>query len=408
MTFSSLGLIQPLLRTLTYANPVTVQQQAIPAILARRDLRVCAQTGSGKTAAFALPLLQILALEREGLASNGARALILVPTRELADQLETQMRAWAAQLPLRILAVYGGVSINPQMMQLRPGVDVLIATPGRLLDLQQKHAVDLSAVRILVLDEADRLLDAGFAVEMAQLLALLPGERQNLLLSATFPGSVHALAQQLLREPLRIDLAQQAVSTPHIRQRAIEVDGGRRNALLRYLIKQHGWSRVLVFVASRHAADRLAAKLSRNGTHAAALHGDLSQSERGAVLAQFKALSLPVLVATDLAARGIDIEQMPAVVNYDLPRSPVDYTHRIGRTGRAGAGGEAVSFISAATQAHFRLIEKRLGLDLPWERIPGFEPQEPAPPATGGNGGVKGKRPSKKDKLRAAALAQKP
>ncbi|KUM01862.1 RNA helicase [Chromobacterium sp. F49] len=395
-----------------YIQPTAIQNAAIPAILQGGDVLATAQTGSGKTAAFCLPLLQ------QWLASPRAvlrqpRSLILLPTRELAAQVGEILRDLAQALPrkLKVAVVYGGVSINPQMMALRGGADIVVATPGRLLDLHQHNALRLSSVKTLVLDEADRLLDQGFAEELNRVLALLPAGRQNLMLSATFPPAVCALAQTLLNQPLRIDIEQNAATTPDIRQRAIEVDADKRTLLLRHLLATHDWDRVLVFVASRQAADRVAGKLARNGVAAAALHGDCSQSQRGQALADLKSGRLRVLVATDVAARGIDIARLPLVVNYDLPRSPADYIHRIGRTGRAGASGEAISFVSADCAAHFKLIEKRQQLRLPRERIDGFEPSEAAAPAASltdpdGNGGIKGKRKSKKDKLREAAAQQ--
>ncbi|MCW3481906.1 DEAD/DEAH box helicase [Neisseriaceae bacterium JH1-16] len=413
MTFSSLGLSEPLLHTLAslgHHTPTPVQQQAIPAILAGRDLLAAAQTGTGKTAGFALPLLQRLSADGARAANNTVRALVLVPTRELAEQVGERIRAYGAGLPLSVAAVYGGVSINPQMMKLRRGIDILVATPGRLLDLHEHNALKLSTVTTLVLDEADRLLDLGFADELGRLFALLPRQRQTLFFSATFPPAVTALAETLLREPARVALPDEPHADSTILQRAIEVDAPRRTQLLVQLIRQHGWEQVLVFVASRQATENLAAKLDKAGIAATALHGDLSQGARTRALADFKTRRLQVLVATDVAARGIDIEQLPAVVNFDLPRSPADYTHRIGRTGRAGASGVAISFVSAASEAHFRLIEKRQRLRVTRERIAGFEPVETAPapadPTTDApppNGGIKGKRMSKKDKLRAAA-----
>jgi superfamily II DNA/RNA helicase len=304
--------------------------------------------------------------------------------------------------PVKITVVFGGVSINPQMMGLRGGTDIVVATPGRLLDLIAHNALTLAGVNTLVLDEADRLLDLGFAEELERLLALLPPRRQNLFFSATFPAAVQALAQTLLHDPLHIDVLPAPQDQPAIAQRAIAVDPGQRTQLLRQLIAQHGWSRVLVFVATKHAAEIVADKLRKAGLSAEPFHGELSQGKRTQVLADFKAARLSVVVATDVAARGIDIAQLPVVVNYDLPRSTADYTHRIGRTGRAGESGLAVSFVSAATEAHWRLIEKRQGLQLPREQLAGFEPTQ-APPVAPSTGGVKGKRPSKKDKLRAAA-----
>ena len=416
MPFSSLGLSPALLRAVNaraYRAPTPIQVEAIPAILQGRDLLGSAQTGSGKTAAFSLPLLQ--QLENRPLENpRRARALILVPTRELSAQVGEEIRSLAQHLArtLKVSIVFGGVSINPQMMRLRGGTDIVVATPGRLLDLVNHNALDLGSVTTLVLDEADRLLDLGFSEEFARLLKHLPAQRQNLFFSATFPPAVQALAQQMLRDPVRVEVLPEPQSAPDIVQRAIAVDAGRRTQLLRHLIGQNRWSRVLVFVATKHAAEMVADKLRKARIYAEPFHGELSQGKRTQVLADFKASRLKVVIATDVAARGLDIAQLPVVVNYDLPRSAVDYTHRIGRTGRAGESGVAVSFVSADTEAHFRLIEKRQSLSLPLEHVAGFEPLQSAPlVATAGDGtaidpatgGVKGKRPSKKDKLREQA-----
>jgi ATP-dependent RNA helicase RhlE len=407
MPFTALGLAPALARAaaeLGFSSPTPVQSEAIPAVLAGVDLLATAQTGSGKTAAYALPLLQRL-LAAEPLTPRRVRALVLVPTRELAAQAGEVVRSLAQHLPQRpkVAVVFGGVSINPQMMALRGGADVVVATPGRLLDLVEHNALRLSGVDLLVLDEADRLLDLGFADELARVLALLPAQRQNLFFSATFPPEVQALADALLHEPTRIELPAVATEDAVILQQAYLVDSTRRTQLLRQLIKSQGWQRVLVFVATQYAAERVASKLHHGDLYATSFHGGLSQCARQQALGEFKEKRWDVVVTTDLAARGIDISQLPVVVNYDLPRSAVDYVHRIGRTGRAGASGLAVSFVSPATEAHWRLIEKRQGLSLPLEVLPGFEPTEAAPPPSPGNGGIKGKRPSKKDKLRAAA-----
>ena len=322
-------------------------------------------------------------------------------------------------MALKIAIAYGGVSINPQMMRLRGGADIVVATPGRLLDLIDQNAVTIADVQTLVLDEADKLLDMGFADELKRILSLLPPQRQTLLFSATFPRAVLALAATMLHEPFTIDVpdvpsdsaAALAAQGAQIVQRAIAVDTPARSQLLLKLIRDHGWKRVLVFVATQHATEHVASKLYVGGLKAEAFHGDLSQGRRTQLLDDFKASRLQVLVATDLAARGIDIVQLPVVVNYDLPRSADDHVHRIGRTGRAGEAGLAVSFVTPASEAHFRLIENRQGQRVPREKIAGFEPTEVAPPkgaaeAPGGKGGVKGKRPSKKDKLRAAEAAK--
>jgi superfamily II DNA/RNA helicase len=411
MTFESLGLSAPLVRAASlmgFAHPAPVQSQAIPAVLQGSDVLVQAQTGSGKTVAFALPVLERLQAGPVH-TPRRVRALVLVPTRELAAQVGEVVRSLAQHLPqaLKVAVLFGGVSVNPQMMGLRGGADVVVATPGRLLDLVQHNALRLSDVQVLVLDEADRLLDLGFADEVGRVLALLPPQRQNLLFSATLGPQVQTLAGSLLKAPLRIDVPDAAGDQPVIEQRVIQVDATRRTELLRHLIQEQGWRRVLVFVATQYAAQHVAWKLYKAGLFATPFHGGMSQGARTQVLAEFKAGQWDVVVTTDLAARGIDIAQLPVVVNYDLPRSATDYVHRIGRTGRAGESGLAVSFVSAQTEAHFCLIEKRQHLVLPREQAPGFEPVDPAAPPdlapVPGTGGVKGKRPSKKDKLRAAA-----
>ena len=414
MPFSSLGfspaLLPVLLRAITengYLTPTAIQSEAIPAALQGRDIVASAQTGSGKTAAFALPLLHRLAETPTG-AARRVRGLILVPTRELAAQVGEAIVSLAKYLPQRIkvAVVFGGVSINPQMMNLRGGADIVVATPGRLIDLIDHNALTLAAVSLLVLDEADRLLDLGFGEELGRILGLLPAQRQSLFFSATFPPAIETLAASMLTDPLRIEVQAAPQAAPDIVQRAIEVDPSRRTQLLRHLVQTEKFKRVLVFVATKHAAEIVADKLRKADIEAEPFHGELSQGKRNQVLQDFKLKALQVVVATDVAARGIDIAQLPVVVNYDLPRSSVDYTHRIGRTGRAGESGMAISFVSANTEAHFKLIEKRQGVNVAREQVAGFEPVEvqqvnPADPLS--NGGIKGKRPSKKDKLRQAA-----
>ena len=424
MSFSFLGLSPTLLRALAdqgFDTPTPVQAQAIALVLAGRDVLVSAETGSGKTLAFCLPVLQALAENQLPPAGRQrrVRALILVPTRELAVQIGEVARLLARHeaQAVKVTVVFGGVSINPQMMGLRGGADIVVATPGRLLDLIEHNALELSAVQTLVLDEADRLLDLGFEQELERILALLPAKRHNLFFSATLPPTVQALAAGLLKNPARVDVAPVVLDIAAIAQQVIEVDAPRRTQLLRHLIAQRGWSRVLVFVATKHAAEMVADKLRKAGLTAEPFHGELSQGKRTQVLLDFKNSDVKVVVATDVAARGLDVAQLPVVVNYDLPRSAVDYVHRIGRTGRAGESGLAVSFVSAATQAHWRLIEKRQGLTVAREQVPGFEPTEVVPvlaasqsrSVTGeSTGGVKGNRPSKKDKLRAAAALTAP
>lgn len=405
------GLATELVRSaaaIGWAAATAIQSTAIPAILQGRDVLGLAPTGSGKTAAFLLPMLQRLLADPAALDERPRRlrALILAPTRELAIQIGDVVRQLAPRL--KSLVAVGGVPINPQMMALRGGAHLVVATPGRLLDLTDRHALSLSEVGLLVLDEADRLLDLGFAGEIGRVLALLPVRRQTLMFSATMPAAVATLAGQALHDALRLETpAADPAVTPHLSQRAIAVDAARRTLLLRHLITSEAWDRVLVFVASQYATEHVAEKLRRAGLPAAALHGQLSQGRRSQVLADFRSGALTALVATDLAARGIDVVQLAAVVNFDLPRSVVDYTHRIGRTARAGAHGTAVSFICAdvpGSEAHFRLIEKRRQQWLVREQVPGFEPAAGAtPPApSDANGGIKGRRKSKKDKLREA------
>ncbi len=411
LSFDSFGLHPTLLRALqnkAYARPTPIQQSAIPEALVGKDVLASAQTGSGKTAAFALPILHRLATQTL-FSPRRTLALVLVPTRELAMQVGEVFKQLGHHLPqaVQITTLFGGVSINPQMMRLRGGSDVVIATPGRLLDLIDRNALHISHVETLVLDEADRLLDMGFAAEIERILSLLPVKRQNLFFSATFPISVQQLANTLLESPVRIDVQPEVENAFDITQRAVLVDEPNRTQLLRHLIDTQKWSRVLVFVATKHAAEMVAVKLRKGRINAEPFHGEQSQGKRVQVLADFKASRLTVVVATDVAARGLDIASLPVVVNFDLPRSAVDYTHRIGRTGRAGEKGLAVSFVSMGTQAHWRLIQKRQNPDLPFvalDVVAGFEPQEATQEASFSNGGIKGKRPSKKDKLRAEKL----
>ena len=405
--FADLGLppsLQNAALAAGYIEPSPVQREAVPAVLAGRDVLALAETGSGKTAAFALPLLAQLLKAKPG---PGPRALVLAPSRELAAQTADLLRLFAATLPQRfkIAVAFGGVSINPQLMALRGGCDVMVATPGRLLDLLAHKGLNLQSVQTLVLDEADRLLAAGFEQEWQRIREQLPQAPQTLLFSATFPNALQQLTDALLREPVRITLDSQP---PDITQRAIQVDSAQRTPLLRHLLKAHDWQRVLVFVATRYAADHVADKLWANGIQAGALHGELSQGARTEVLAALKSGKVKVLVATDVAARGLHIPALDAVINYELPRAAADYTHRIGRTGRMGQKGSALSFICADSptnaESHFRLIEKRQAQRVPREQLPGFEPLAVADEGQA-SGGIKGARPSKKDKLRAAAAA---
>jgi ATP-dependent RNA helicase RhlE len=406
------------LQNKTYAEPTPVQQSAIPAALAGQDVLATAQTGSGKTAAYALPALQHLA-QQTLLSPRRCLVLVLVPTRELAMQVGETFKTLGHHLPqaIQVTTLHGGMSINPQMMRLRGGADVVVATPGRLLDLVERNALQLGHVEVLVLDEADRLLDMGFAEEMDRVLALLPRakdaqpSRQSLFFSATFAPAVQALARDLLHNPVRIDVQTTTENAADITQRAFLVDAPQRAQLLRHLIETERHQRVLVFVATKHAAEMLAGKLRKARINAEAFHGEQSQGKRVQVLSDFKAARLTVVVATDVAARGLDIASLPVVVNFDLPRSTVDHTHRIGRTGRAGEKGLAISFVSMGTMAHWQLIQKRQQAakaqppaPVELEVMAGFEPTEAPPQPSQAHGGIKGKRPSKKDKLRQEAL----
>ncbi len=419
MSFNDLGLSPELLRALkpkTYPAPTPVQQEFIPAALTGQDIWVTAPTGSGKTVAYALPLIEKLTRSglsqstQEGRNLRALQSLVLVPTRELAIQVGQTFMSLSAHLGklCKVTVVFGGVSINPQMMGLRGGTDILIATPGRLLDLLDHNALKISQVQTLVLDEADKLLELGFQDELGQILAKLPHKRQNLFLSATRPNSIESLAQSLLHNPLEIQIESATLQPAVIAPRAIYTDTPQRTQLLKHLIKTDHLKQLLVFVSTQHSSEIVAAKLRAAGIAAEPFHGQLSQGKRQQVLADFKAHRVKVVLATDLAARGLDIEKLPAVVNFDLPRSAVDYTHRIGRTGRAGEAGLAISFVCPETLHHWNLIEKRHNVKLALETIQGFEATQAVPEQGSANGGIKGKRPSKKDKLRQMAASGKP
>ncbi|PMH46147.1 RNA helicase [Vibrio sp. 10N.286.49.B3] len=380
--FSELGLISQLLNRLQemeYQQPTPIQAQAIPSILAGRDLIAGANTGSGKTATFALPLLQQLHTEQssnKNLKGNYVSGLILVPTRELAKQVADSIKSYATHFngAIKTVAVFGGVSANTQMLALRGGADILVATPGRLLDLVASNAVKLDLVKNLVLDEADRMLSLGFTEELAEILALLPKQKQTLLFSATFPEQVQALTQELLNDPVEIQLQSSDAST--LVQRVFTVNKGEKTALLAHLIKQHQWRQALIFVNAKNSCEHLADKLSKRGIIAEVFHGDKGQGARTRVLEAFKAGEIDVLIATDIAARGLDIEKLPVVINFDLPRSPSDYMHRIGRSGRAGEVGLALSLIDYEDYHHFKIIEKKNKIRLQREQIAGFEVDE--------------------------------
>jgi ATP-dependent RNA helicase RhlE len=356
-----------------YTTPTPIQLQAIPAVLSGRDLMAAAQTGTGKTAGFTLPLLQRLS-GGDKVQPNSIRALVLTPTRELAAQVGESVATYGKHLPLRSAVIFGGVSINPQMMALRRGVDVLVATPGRLLDLYNQNAVKFSQLEKLVLDEADRMLDMGFIRDIRKIMALLPKRRQTLMFSATFSDDIRGLAQDLLHNPSFVEASPRNAAAKTVKQWVHPVDQKRKPELLSHLLCHHGWEQVLVFTRTKHGANRVAAKLEQDGIRAAAIHGNKSQGARTKALADFKNGEVRVLVATDIASRGLDIDQLPQVVNFDLPNVAEDYVHRIGRTGRAGAHGQAVSLVSIDEKQMLSGIEKLIRQALPCETVKGFEP----------------------------------
>jgi ATP-dependent RNA helicase RhlE len=392
MLFSELGLKAEIQRAVAdqgYDTPTPIQQQAIPAVLAGHDLMATAQTGTGKTAGFTLPILHLLAggpNDRLTRVAKTPRVLVLTPTRELAIQVEESVRTYGKHLPINSLAVFGGVGINPQIANLRRGVDILVATPGRLLDHVQQRTVDLSAIEIFVLDEADRMLDMGFIRDIRKIIALLPKQRQNLMFSATFSPEIRELASGLLHQPVSVDVAPRNTAAETVTQRVIETDREKKKELLCHLFATRGWHQVLVFARTKHGADALARTLDKAGIKSAAIHGDKSQGARTRALSDFKDGKLVALVATDIAARGIDIDALPYVINYELPNVPEDYVHRIGRTGRAGMEGEAISLVCHDERANLRDIEKLIKRNLERVVIPGFEqsataaPRPPQPP----------------------------
>ncbi len=401
MTFAALGLIDPLLRTLEaleYSSATPIQTQAIPAVLKGRDLLASAQTGTGKTAAFALPVLQTLLHQGPKASSNSTRALVLVPTRELAEQLLQSFQRYGEDLPLRSYAAYGGVSINPQMMALRKGVDVLIATPGRLLDLYRQNAVKFSQLQMLVLDEADRMLDLGFADELDQVVCALPSRRQTLMFSATFAVPVRQLADGLLRDPLTLDISPRNSAARSVEQWVIPVDKKRKGDLLLQLLVQQAGAQALVFLNTRKGVEQLVERLEGEGISADAIHGDRPQPARLRALARLKASEVQVLVATDVAARGLDIQQLPLVVNFDLPINAEDYIHRIGRSGRAGSSGQAISLVSADEVRQLAAIETLTQQLLERREQPDFAPEHRVPETRIGGQLVKKPKKPKKSK----------
>ncbi len=390
MSFSSLGLTAELLRAVAdqgYTEPTPVQSRAIPVVLAGRDLQAAAQTGTGKTAGFTLPLLHHLQTNPvESSRRKPIRALVLTPTRELAAQVGESVQTYGKYLPFTTAVIFGGVNISPQMDKLRRGVDIVVATPGRLLDHVQQKTIDLSRVEILVLEEGDRMLDMGFIRDIRRILSLLPHQRQNLLFSATFSDDIRKLAAGLLKNPETIDVAPRNATVASITQCVYQVDKNHKRELLAHLIKSGNWGQVLVFTRTKHGANRLCEQLQRDGIDSTAIHGNKTQGARTRALADFKQNRVQVLVATDIAARGLDIDQLPHVVNYELPNVPEDYVHRIGRTGRAGNDGEAVSLVSGDERGLLKDIERLLRRELPRATAADFKPDpsvrpEPARPA---------------------------
>ena len=379
MSFDTLGLSAELLRAVHeqgYNEPTPIQVKAIPLILEGRDIMAGAQTGTGKTAGFTLPLLQLLNSRPSDPKRRAVRALVLTPTRELAAQVEQSIITYGRHLPLNSAVIFGGVKINPQIDKMRRGVDILVATPGRLLDHARQRTVDLSKVEVLILDEADRMLDMGFIHDIRKILALLPpkGQRQNLLFSATFSSEIKQLSHSLLNQPELVEVAPRNTPIELIAQLAHPVDQGRKRELLSHMIGAGNWRQVLVFTRTKHGANRLAKQLVMDGLSATAIHGNKSQGARTRALADFKQGSVRILVATDIAARGLDIDQLPHVVNYELPNVPEDYVHRIGRTGRAGNEGTAISLVSTEENRLLRDIERLIGRAIPKQVLPGYEP----------------------------------
>lgn len=403
MNFADFGLSPETLETLSqqgYKTPTPIQTKAIPQVLQGNDVMAAAQTGTGKTAGFILPIVEKLS---QGLPakSNQARSLVLVPTRELASQVADYAKTYSHNLDLRATVVFGGVKINPQMMKLRKGVDILVATPGRLLDLYQQNAVKFEQLEVLVLDEADRMLDMGFINDISKILAFLPQKRQNLMFSATFSNEIRKLSKVLFNNPVEISVNPQNTTATSVKQWICPVDKKQKPQLLIELIQQHLWDHMLVFTKTKKGANRLTTYLKHSGLKAAAIHGDKSQAIRTKTLADFKKGKVKILVATDVAARGLDIEQLPQVINFDLPTVAEDYVHRIGRTGRAGATGEAISLVSADEFNELKAIERLIKIVLPRKLIDGFEPNHNVPESRLDNRPLKPKKPKKPKKLKA-------
>jgi len=401
MSFTDLGLSEPLLKAVKdqgYNTPTPIQSQAIPVVIEGKDVLAAAQTGTGKTAGFTLPLLEKLSKSEPNLQKKQIRALVLVPTRELAAQVAESIKTYGKYLPYSATVIFGGVGINPQLATIRKGVDIVIATPGRLLDIAGQKGIDFSALECLILDEADRMLDMGFIHDIKKLMKLMPKKRQTLLFSATFSSEIKTLASGLLNNPVLVEVARENTTAEQITQVVHFVDKRRKRELLSQLIKIKKWRQVLVFTRTKHGANKLTKELEESGISAAAIHGNKSQGARTKALAAFKANEIRVLVATDIAARGLDIDQLPHVVNYELPNVPEDYVHRIGRTGRAGQSGEAVSLVCIDEHELLKNIEKFIKSEIPKVDIPAFRPDPniKAEPIQNKRGGGKGKGTSGK------------
>jgi len=407
MPFSQLGLSPLLHRAVSeegYTEPTAIQEKVIPLVLEHKDVLARAQTGSGKSASFVLPILQLWSATR-GEGKGKIKALILTPTRELTLQVAQTFESMGRHLPTKpkVVSVIGGESIGDQLYAIQQGCDILVATSGRFLDVLKKKQMNLSHLEFFVLDEADKMLDLGFAEELELILEAIPSQRQNLLFSATYPPKMEMIASRITQNPIHITIESEMPTVQSIQQRVIEVNPENRGPLLRHLLESEKWEQVLVFMANKRASDNIAAKFRKYGFSADSFNGDLLQEDRIYVLEQFKAKKIRILFATDIAARGLDIDDITCVINFDLPRSPADYIHRIGRTGRAGKSGLAISFIGYEERDHFRLIEKRSSIKLPREQIAGFELVGTPPPKVKGPDPIKGKGKSKKDKARELA-----
>lgn len=397
MSFSTLGLSAPLLKAVKeqgYSEPTPIQKQAIPVILSRKDILAGAQTGTGKTAGFTLPLLELLSSTKPAKSKQSIRALIVTPTRELAAQVGESVEIYGKYLPFKSAVIFGGVKINPQLAKLKRGVDIVIATPGRLLDHVSQKSIDLRDVEFLILDEADRMLDMGFINDIKKILAILPKQKQTLLFSATYSDEIKKLSDKLLNSPVLIEVARPNRASESVKQAVYPVDKERKRELLTHLINKGKWKQVLVFTRTKHGANRLTGQLEKDGITAVAIHGNKSQNSRTKALSDFKKGEVRVLVATDIAARGIDIDQLPHVVNYELPNVPEDYVHRIGRTGRAGSEGEAISLVCIDENEYLKNIEKLIKNEIPKVWLKDFKPDPSIKAQPINQGGQRGQKQS--------------